>query len=123
MPEETQKQEERQQQAGFVAKVQTPGQWKAVTAAIQTLVEEATFDISSEGISFRAMDPSHVALVDLFWPAASFEKFECTKADKFTVRVEDFSKLIRRADPRDGIEISRQGSESLALKIGTKREF
>jgi proliferating cell nuclear antigen len=107
----------------FFARNQTPGEWKAVTAAIQTLVEEATFDVSNEGISFRAMDPSHVALVDLFWPAAGFEKFECEKADKFTVRVEDFAKLIKRAELKDSIEISREGSDSLVLKLGNKREF
>jgi proliferating cell nuclear antigen len=109
--------------AGFVARSLTPAEWKAVTASIQALVEEATFDVSPDGISFRAMDPSHVALVDLFWPSGGFEKFDCTKSDKFTVRVEDFAKLIRRADARDSIEISRQGSEMLALKIGSKREF
>jgi proliferating cell nuclear antigen len=108
---------------GFVARTQTPSEWKAVTASILTLVEEATFDVSSEGISFRAMDPSHVALVDLFWPSSGFEKFESSKADRFTVRVEDFAKLIRRAESRDSVEISRQGTESLVLKLGAKREF
>jgi proliferating cell nuclear antigen len=109
--------------SGFVAKSVTPAEWKAVTASIQALVEEATFDVSGDGISFRAMDPSHVALVDLFWPASGFEKFDCSKADKFTVRVEDFAKLIRRAESKDSIEISREGAESLGLKIGNKREF
>ena len=94
-----------------------------MTASIQALVEEATFDVSNDGISFRAMDPSHVALVDLFWPSAGFEKFECEKADKFTVRVEDFAKLIKRADSKDNIEISRHGSDSLILRLGAKREF
>ena len=109
--------------SSFLARSQTPGEWKAVTAAIQTLVEEATFEVSSDGITFRAMDPSHVALVDLFWPSAGFEKFECEKADKFTVRVEDFAKLIKRAEAKDSIEISREGSDSLVLKLGNKREF
>jgi proliferating cell nuclear antigen len=109
--------------SGFLARSQTPNEWKAVTASILTLVEEATFDVSPEGISFRAMDPSHVALVDLSWPSSGFEKFDCSKSDKFTVRVEDFAKLIRRADSRDAIEISRHGTESLVLKLGAKREF
>lgn len=108
---------------GFVAKTQTPSEWKAVTASILTLVEEATFDVTTEGITFRAMDPSHVALVDLFWPSSGFEKFECSRPEKFTVRVEDLAKLIRRADSRDTIEISRHGSDSLVLKLGAKREF
>ncbi|MHB1908114.1 MAG: proliferating cell nuclear antigen (pcna) [Nitrososphaerales archaeon] len=107
----------------FVARTETPSEWRAVTASIQTLVEEATFDVSSEGITFRAMDPSHVALVDLFWPSSAFEKFECSKTDKFTVRVEDFTKLIRRAESKDAVEISRHGQDSLVLKLGSKREF
>lgn len=111
--------------AGFVARTQTPSEWKAVTAAIQTLVEEATFDVSPDGIAFRAMDPSHVALVDLFWPSADFSSFKCEKSDKFTVRMEDFAKLIRRAESKDNVEISREGQDSLILKLnnGYKREF
>ncbi|HYB02865.1 MAG TPA: proliferating cell nuclear antigen (pcna) [Nitrososphaerales archaeon] len=110
---------------GFVARTQSPSQWKAVTSAIQTLVEEATFDVNQDGITFRAMDPSHVALIDLFWPNADFQKFSCEKPDRFTVRMEDFSKLIRRAENKDSVEISRAGSESLNVKLsnGYKREF
>ena len=109
----------------FLAATQTPNEWKAVTAAIQTLVEEATFEVTKDGITFRAMDPSHVALVDLLWPNSDFQKFECLKTDRFTVRMEDFAKLIRRADSKDSIEISRQGTDSLNLRIsnGYKREF
>ncbi|HXQ91707.1 MAG TPA: hypothetical protein VN739_01780, partial [Nitrososphaerales archaeon] len=69
--------EESSKATGFVARTQSPSQWKAVTSAIQTLVEEATFDVTADGITFRAMDPSHVALIDLFWPSADFQKFSC----------------------------------------------
>ena len=111
--------------AGFVARTQSPSQWKAVTSAIQTLVEEATFDVNQDGVTFRAMDPSHVALIDLFWPSADFQKFSCEKPDRFTARMEDFSKLIRRAENKDSVEISRAGSESLNIKLsnGYRREF
>ncbi|MGH9917928.1 MAG: proliferating cell nuclear antigen (pcna), partial [Nitrososphaerales archaeon] len=43
----------------FFAKTAGSQEWKAVAAAIKTLVEEATFEVSSEGLVFRAMDPSH----------------------------------------------------------------
>ena len=109
----------------FLAKSASSGEWRAVAAAIKTLVEEATFEVNQDGITFRAMDPSHVALIDLFWPTADFQKFSCEKPDRFTVRMEDFSKLIRRAEGRDSVEISRAGSESLNVKLsnGYKREF
>lgn len=90
------------------------------------MVEDATFEISSDGLSFRGMDPSHVALVDVFWPSSGFERYECSKPDKFTVRIEDYAKLIRRSESRDAVEISRDGSDSLKINIGNelyKRSF
>jgi len=125
LPEAEEQQASPSKSTGFIARTQSPGQWKAVTAAIQTLVEEATFEVNQDGITFRAMDPSHVALIDLFWPNADFQKFSCEKPDRFTVRMDDFAKLIRRAENKDSVEISRSGAESLNLKLsnGYKREF
>ncbi|MGC1929096.1 MAG: hypothetical protein WA667_08985, partial [Candidatus Nitrosopolaris sp.] len=45
----------------FVAKTRSPDEWKVIVSAISTLVDEATFEATVEGISFRGMDPSHVA--------------------------------------------------------------
>lgn len=109
----------------FLAKSASPSEWKTVAGVIHALVEEATFEASVEGLNFRAMDPSHVALVDLVWPSSAFEKFECDKQVKFSVRVEDFVKLVRRAEPKDAVEISLADESALLLKItdGYKREF
>ncbi len=60
----------------FSAKTSTSDEWKAIISAISTLVEEATFEATVEGISFRGMDPSHVALIDISWPNSAFEKYE-----------------------------------------------
>ena len=109
----------------FLAKTATSSEWRAVAAAVKTLVEEATFDANSEGITFRAMDPSHVALVDLALPNSSFSSFECDKPFKFSVRVEDLVKLVGRADTKDAVEISSGEDDSIAVKFsnGYKREF
>jgi len=109
----------------FLAKTATNSEWRAVSAAIKTLVEEATFDVTGEGLSFRAMDPSHIALVDLSWPNVAFEKFECSKPFKFSIRVEDFVKLIGRTDTKDSVEISSDEEDALTLRLmnGYKREF
>lgn len=109
----------------FVAKTKTPSEWKILAQTIQTLVEEASFEGTTEGISFRAMDPSHVALVDLNWPNAGFEKYDCDKQHKLTVRVEEFVKLLRRANPKDSVTIQADDGDMLTLKFqnGYKREF
>ena len=80
----------------FLAKTKSPDEWKAVTSAISTLVDEATFEATVEGLSFRGMDPSHVALIDISWPNSAFDGYECDSALKFGVRIDEFSKLMKR---------------------------
>jgi proliferating cell nuclear antigen len=101
----------------FVAKTKSPDEWKAVTSAISTLVDEATFEATAQGISFRGMDPSHVALIDINWPNSSFNLFECDTAVKFGVRVDEFSRLIKRADKKDAVEITIGEDSMLHIKI------
>ena len=55
-------------------------EWKAVSSVIKTLVEEATFEVSGEALTFRAMDPSHIALIDLYWPKNVFEEVRVRQA-------------------------------------------
>jgi proliferating cell nuclear antigen len=109
----------------FFTKTSSATEWKAVAAAIKTLVEEATFEASSESLIFRAMDPSHIALVDLHWPNTAFEKYECDKPFKFSIRVEDFVKLMSRTDTKDSVEITSTEEDALVLRLtnGYKREF
>lgn len=109
----------------FVAKNKSPDEWKAVVSAISTLVDEATFEAAAEGISFRGMDPSHIALIDIYWPNHAFEKYECDSLVKFGIRVDEFSKLIKRADKKDAIEISLGDDSMLHVKMsdGYKREY
>jgi proliferating cell nuclear antigen len=109
----------------FVARTKSPDEWRAVTSAISTLVDEATFEATPEGISFRGMDPSHVALIDIQWPNSTFDRYECDSSVKFGVRVDEFAKLIRRGDRKDAIEITVTGDSKLAVKLtnGYMREY
>jgi len=112
----------------FLMKCQTSGEWKTIVSTLQNLTEEASFDVDSSGVRFRAMDPSHIALIDLVWEAGGFEKFEFRgkegEKDRFAVRVEDFAKIIKRADRNDSVTISRDGaSDALQIKLGENRNF
>ncbi|MDA4124876.1 MAG: proliferating cell nuclear antigen (pcna) [Thaumarchaeota archaeon] len=109
----------------FFAKTSSSQEWKAVASAVKTLVEEATFEATGESMTFRAMDPSHVALVDLSWPNTAFEKYECDKPFKFSLRVEDLVKLIGRSDSKDSVEITSTEEDAIMMKFtnGYKREF
>lgn len=107
----------------FSAKTNGSDDLKAIISAISTLVEEATFVANAEGITFRGMDPSHVALIDISWPNSAFEKYECDNDIKFGVRVDEFSKLIKRAEKQDSIEIGISEDNLLLVTIGKNKKY
>ena len=107
----------------FSARTSTSNEWKAVISAITTLVEEATFEATVEGISFRGMDPSHVALIDISWPNSAFEEYNCDSDIKFGVRIDEFSKLIKRAEKNDSIEINISDNNMLLVSIGKNKKY
>ena len=107
----------------FSAKTNSSDEWKAIISAISTLVEEATFEATVEGVSFRGMDPSHVALIDISWPNSAFEKYSCDGDIKFGVRIDEFSKLIKRAEKKDGIEINISDDNMLHVSVGKNKKY
>lgn len=109
----------------FAAKTKSPEEWKIINSAISTLVDEATFEATAEGISFRGMDPSHVALIDIFWPNSAFESYKCDSEVKFGVRISEFSKLIKRTDKKDELEVSIIDDDLLQIKTSGnyRREY
>jgi len=107
----------------FSAKTNGSDDLKAIISAISTLVEEATFVANAEGITFRGMDPSHVALIDISWPNSAFEKYECDSDIKFGVRIDEFSKLIKRAEKKDSIEIGISEDNMLLVTIGKNKKY
>ena len=95
---------------------------RAVIAAVSTVVEEAAFVADASGIKFRGTDPAHVAMVDIFWEAASFSKYECPEKVEFGIRIDEFSRVLRRglADERISIGV---GGGAMSLLLGTDRRY
>ena len=69
------------------------------------------------------MDPSHVALIDISWPNSAFEKYICDSDIKFGVRIDEFSKLIKRAEKSEGIEINISDDNMLRVSIGKNKKY
>lgn len=103
----------------LVAKNKSAYEWRTIMQAISTIVDEAIFNANNEGILFRAMDPSHVALINIEWSKAAFEHYQCDTDMLFAVRVDEFLKLLKRADKDESIEVSidNAGTQSLSLRL------
>ena len=48
---------------------------KEVVDVISTLVDEAKFNVTKDGVSVKAVDPAHVAMVDLGLERGAFDAF------------------------------------------------
>jgi len=107
----------------FTARTSGSDDLKTIISAISTLVEEATFDATAEGITFRGMDPSHVALIDISWPNSAFERYECDSDVKFGVRIDEFSKIIKRADKKDSIDLGISEDNKLLISVGRNKKY
>jgi len=86
--------------------------------AISTLVDEATFNLSPEGIKLRSMDPSRVAMVDFEWPKTVFDEYTCTEPTKLCVNITELLKLLRRTGKDESVELSLdEKTNRLNMKI------
>jgi proliferating cell nuclear antigen len=95
---------------------------RAVVEAIKPIVDEAVFTATSEGITFRAMDASHVSLLDISWKRDGFIEYECNEGEvTFGVRIDELLKLLRRIDREQQVEISiADGEMQLTASEGKK---
>src|SRR6267143_1738397 len=61
--------------------------FRNLIGAISSLIEEADFNATPEGIKLRSMDPSHIAMVDFEWPKTAFDTYECSTPTRLRLSV------------------------------------
>ena len=75
--------------------------WRKCVTAIGSLVEEVPLKITSDGIELRAMDPSHVSMIDFKMNKEVFAEFKTDKEVIIGIDIEDMSKFINRSRSDD----------------------
>ncbi|OGS41156.1 MAG: proliferating cell nuclear antigen (pcna) [Euryarchaeota archaeon RBG_13_31_8] len=91
---------------------------KGIIEVTSPLVNEVKFNISQKGISLRAVDPAHVAMVDLQINDKAFEEY---KADdmELGIDMDKLSGIMRLASSGDIVCLEYdQESNKLIIKIG-----
>jgi len=91
---------------------------KQILGCISEIVDEASFVLTDEGLTFRGMNPSHVCLIDLSIPNSCFEKWQLTKPGTIALRMDETTKIIKGLDKKDTVRLSH--NESCLLSISTK---
>jgi len=106
----------------FKAKISDAKLLRDMITAISTLVDEATFNITQEGIKLRAMDPSRVAMIDFEWPKTVFDEYTCDAPTKMCINIGEMLKLLRRTGKDESVELALD-EKTNRLNVGIKGKY
>ncbi len=102
----------------FEIKIDNAKYWKNCVDSIVSLVDEGTFNISKEGITLRAMDPSGISMVAFFIPSKAFSKYEVEKQTGVGLNLDNFSKILSSARPDEQLSMKDSGNKLAIEFIG-----
>ncbi len=101
----------------FSAKVKSET-LKGIVDVVSTLVDEAKFNLNPDGFSLKAVDPAHVAMVDLEVNKEAFEEFEADETE-LGIDLDKIKEVLRLARSGDIIEIEQEGDRNrLIINVG-----
>jgi proliferating cell nuclear antigen len=91
---------------------------KTVLDAVSTLVDEAKIQVTADGISLKAVDPAHVAMVDLSIGKKAFQEFKGSDMD-LGVDLDKLKDILKLAGSQDLIDIEyKEDAHRLVFRIG-----
>lgn len=91
---------------------------KEVVDVVSTLVDEAKFNAGKDGITVKAVDPAHVAMVDLFLGKDAFEEYQA-EDQELGIDIDKMKEVLKLA--RAGETISMDYDEDknrLVMNVG-----
>jgi proliferating cell nuclear antigen len=101
----------------FKTKVK-PEVLKELVDIVSVLVDEAKFTATKSKLVVKAVDPAHVAMVDLTLRKEAFEEFSATETE-LGVDLDKVKEVLRLAKPGDVISIEHNEEKNvLAFKVG-----
>ncbi|MCS7106821.1 MAG: DNA polymerase sliding clamp [Acidilobaceae archaeon] len=95
--------------------------WLGIVASIEKVIDEGVFVVDSEGISLRALDVSHVAMIDLRFPSSSFSEFHVEGREEVGVSFGVLSKVLRRAVKGNELALATEGGSLIVEFLGKGR--
>ena len=91
---------------------------KGIIDVTSPLVNEVKFNISPKGISLRAVDPAHVAMVDLNIKDKAFEEFKATEME-LGIDMDKLASIMRLSSSGDMVSLEYdEDTNRLIVKIG-----
>ena len=90
---------------------------KELISVLSTLVDEAKFNINEDGINVKAVDPAHVAMVDLMLKNSAFEEYKASETE-LGIDINRLNDVLKLAKPAGLIAINHDEEKNrLILKV------
>jgi proliferating cell nuclear antigen len=91
---------------------------KGIIDVTSPLVSEVKFNINPKGVTLRAVDPAHVAMVDLVVKNSAFDEFKATEME-LGVDMDKFASIMRLSSAGDMVSLEYdEDTNRLIVKIG-----
>lgn len=87
--------------------------WKNCIGAVSKLIERTSFTFTPEGVRMKAMDPSHIALVDFELSAEGFDEYDVSETKVVGTDLKKMNEILARAKKGDEFSMSLQEDEGL----------
>lgn len=91
---------------------------KTILEAVHTLVDEAKIQCTPEGVSLKAVDPAHVAMVELSLGKGAFESYKAEDLE-MGVDLDKLKDILKLAGSGDSIELEyHEETHRLIFRMG-----
>lgn len=91
---------------------------KEVVDVISALVDEAKFNIKPDGINLRAVDPAHVAMLDMSLDKKAFEEYKAKECE-LGIDIDKVKDVLKLAGPGDSFNLEHDEDKNrLILDVG-----
>ena len=108
----------------FRAVMREGGVLKKIVEAIKDIVSNVNIDAGPNGISMQAMDPSHVALVNLSLKDGGFQEYRADKTFPLGIKLAHLNKILKCASNDDIITLECEDEPTqLTLKFENSSKY
>jgi proliferating cell nuclear antigen len=91
---------------------------KEMVDVVSTLVDEAKFNVGKDSITVKAVDPAHVAMVDLSLDRSAFEGYKAEEAE-LGIDMDKMKEILRLAKAGDVISLNHDEDKNrLVVAVG-----
>ncbi len=105
----------------FSTTLKATKEFKSCLSAIQLIIEDATFEVTHEGMKCKGIEPSNICFMSVDLPKDKFVNYDCDEDSKFTVRTNELLEIVKRAKNDEEVTFEMDGKvNALQIYIGKK---